>query len=418
MSKLNRIEQIKELAIYAKENFPFYQQKYENIDLNEIKTLEDIKKLPIVSATELIENSEQLICKNKRPYRVTSSSGTSGKPKIIYRNKEDTDQSVKVLETMLRMAGVTENDTVLIGQPFDMAHFGYLVLGGCERINAISIPIGISMSNEKYISMILMYKPTVICSSMSRVLSIIDLLKEKNVNSTPYVKTIILAGEPLTSSGKIKIEEYFHTAPYNFYGSEETDGLASDCYLHNGLHFFEDLFYMELLELDGIESQIKENRIGEMVLTSLYQKGVPLIRYRLGDIVEVEKAQCSCGCKRPLIRVYGRAKDSFTIFDGITIMAYQIEDVLKAYFNNMINYQIVVSNTPMGKEEVNVRLEIKDASELFSEDKLIDALWDCTEDLQGIRDTDQLIFSVSINLGNIDVTQRGKTKKIIDLRKK
>ena len=155
-----------------------------------------------------------------------------------------------------------------------------------------------------------------------------------------------------------------------------------------------------------------------MVLTSLYQKGVPLIRYRLGDIVEVEKAQCSCGCKRPLIRVYGRAKDSFTIFDGITIMAYQIEDVLKAYFNNMINYQIVVSNTPMGKEEVNVRLEIKDASELFSEDKLIDALWDCTEDLQGIRDTDQLIFSVSINLGNIDVTQRGKTKKIIDLRKK
>lgn len=415
---MNRIEQIKELVIYAKENFPFYQRKYENIDVNEIKTLEDVKKLPIVSATELIENSEQLICKNKRPYRVTSSSGTSGKPKIIYRNKEDTDQSVKVLETMLRMAGVTENDTVLIGQPFDMAHFGYLVLGGCERISAISIPIGISMSNEKYISMILMYKPTVICSSMSRVLSLIDLLREKNVNSTPYVKTIILAGEPLTSSGKIKIEEYFHTTPYNFYGSEETDGLASDCYLHNGLHFFEDLFYMELLELDGIEPQIKENRIGEMVLTSLYQKGVPLIRYRLGDIVEVEKVKCSCGCKRPLIRVYGRAKDSFTIFDGITIMAYQIEDVLKAYFNNMINYQIVVSNTPMGKEEVNVRLEIKDASELISEDKLIDALWDCTEDLQGIRDTGQLIFSVSINLGNIDVTQRGKTKKIIDLRKK
>ena len=415
---MERFECLMDLIAYAKENVPFYNRLYADIDITQIKSWKDLNILPIITANDIINHSNELKCISKRPYRVTSSSGTLGKPKIIYRNREDTEKSVEVLEEMLKMAGVTEDDTVLIGQPFDMAHFGYLVLGGCQKLNALSIPVGISMTNEKYISIIMNYKPTVICSSMSRLLTIINLLKERAIVGVPFVKTIILAGEPLNNSGIEKIKEYFHTTPYNFYGSEETDGLASDCQMHNGLHFFDELFHMELLKIEGVKPKIEGNKIGEIVLTSLYQKGVPLIRYRLGDIVEVEKEKCACGSIRPLIHVYGRAKDSFTIFDGITIMAYQIEDVLKNYFKSIINYQIVIFSQMPGFEEILLKIELKNQDEIYSESALINALWDCSEDLQGIRDTGQLKISVSVNQANISVTQRGKTKKVIDLRDK
>lgn len=412
------MEQLTDLLSYAINYIPFYKRLYAEIDLTQIKNWDDLKMLPMITANDLIAHSDELKSTGKGPYRVTSSSGTSGNPKIIYRNREDTQKSVEVLEEMLKMAGVTEEDSVLIGQPFDMAHFGYLVLGGCEKINAMSLPAGISMTNEKYMSLILGYRPTVICSSLSRLLSIIKLLQENMIESVPFVRKIILAGEPLNNPGVEKIIEYFHTIPYNFYGSEETDGLASDCQEHAGLHFFDDLFHMEIMEIEGIKPQKDGNRIGEIVLTSLYQKGVPLIRYRLGDIVEVDKDRCACGSKKPLIYVYGRAKDSFTIFDGITVMTYQIEDVLKRFFKDVINYQIVISSLLPGFEEILVKVERKSQDEDFDGDSLKDALWDSSEDLHGLRDTGQLKIRVSVNKGEICMTQRGKTRKIIDLRDK
>lgn len=415
---MEKIDQIVDLIAYAKKHIPFYGNLYDEIDITEIKTWDDLKKLPMITANDLITHSNELKSTGERPYRVTSSSGTLGNPKIIYRNRKDTQISVKVLEEMLRMAGVTGKDTVLIGQPFDMAHFGYLVLGGCEKINAMSIPAGISMSNEKYMSLILDYRPSVICTSLSRMLAIIKLLKENLIESVPFVKNIILAGEPLNDAGIEKITEYFHTVPFNFYGSEETDGLASDCMEHAGLHFFDELYHMELLEIEGIKPQKEENRIGEIVLTSLYQKGVPLIRYRLGDIVEVEKEMCVCGSKKPLIHVYGRAMDSFTIFDGITIMNYQIEAVLNHFFKDIMNYQVVISSLLPGVEEILIKIERKNRVKDFDEYDLLDLLWNSSEDLQGLRETGQLKIKVSVNKGEISMTQRGKTRKIIDLRDK
>lgn len=416
---MEKFKEILSMAVYAKNNIPFYQKLYADIDLTQLKDEKDIKLLPMITAEDIINNFEELRPINETPYRVTSSSGTLGKPKVIFRAKGDSKQSIEVLKQLLSMAGVKNDDTVFIGQPFDMAHFGYLVLGGCEKIGALAIPAGIAMTNVQYIDLIQLYKPSVICTSLSRLLAIIKLLQETHIDGLPFVKKIILAGEPVNLSGIEKIKSYFHTVPYNFYGSEETDGLAGDCEQHRGLHFFNDLFYMELLHMDGVQPSKKENQIGEAVITSLYQKGMPLIRYRLGDIIEIEQEKCSCGCEYPLIHVYGRAKDAFTLFDGITVMAYQIESALRTWRKDVINYQIVISSVVSGIEEICVKVELEGKSKEYSQDKfsLIEKLWSCSEDLTGIRATGHLRFRVSINQSDIVVTQRGKTKRIIDLRK-
>lgn len=413
---MENVKQLLEIINFAVNNFSFYARLYADIDLKQVKSWDDIKKLPMITADDLINHNIELKNPAWRPYRVTSSSGTLGKPKVIYRNREDTEISVGVLKELLEMAGVTAEDTVFIGQPFDMAHFGYLVLGGCEKLNAMSIPAGIAMSNERYLSLIMTYQPSVICSSLSRVLAIIRLLKEKAIESVPFVTKIILAGEPLNQTGIEKITEYFNTVPFNFYGSEETDGLAGDCCFHRGLHFFQDFFFMELLEVEGLKPQKEGNKTGELVITSLYQKGLPLIRYRLGDIVEVEQENCACGSTRPLINVYGRIKDSFTIFDGITVMAYQIEDVIKLYAANFTHYQIMISSLVPGFEEILIKIETKSQDEDIDEQALLEALWNCSEDLSGLRETGNLKIQVAVNTGTISMTQRGKTKKIIDMR--
>lgn len=414
---MEKLDKVLSIVRYAYKYIPFYQKLYKDINIDEIRTMEEFEKLPFITADDLIIHFDELKSTAGNLYRITSSSGTLGNPKVIYRTKEDTQQSVEVLEKLLSFAGVTSEDTVFIGQPFDMAHFGYLVLGGTERIGALAIPAGIAMTNEKYLSLIYLYKPTVICSSISRILTIIKLLREAKIESLPWVKTIILAGEPVTVSGIEKIKEYFHVLPYNFYGSEETDGLAGDCRMHAGLHFFNDLFYMELLKLGGVEPKKEGNRIGEIVLTSLYQQGVPLIRYRLGDIVEVEREKCICGCDKPLIHVYGRAEDAFSLFDGITIRAYQIEVVLNKFFSGILNYQIVISSETLGVEEVCIKVERRDSSAAYKEEELIDALWNCSEDLIGLRNTGHVKFRLSVDNGDIFITQRGKTKKIMDVRK-
>lgn len=408
--------QLVDMVKYAKKYIPFYRKLYEDVNPEEWKNIEDFEKLPIISANDLVTHFEELKSTDGNLYRVTSSSGTLGSPKVIYRTKKDTAKSVDVLEELLIMAGVTKEDSVLIGQPFDMAHFGYLVSGGLAKIGALAIPAGIAMSNEKYLSLIKLYKPSVICTSLSRILTVIKLLKEENIESVPWVRTIILAGEPVTESGIEKIKEYFHTVPFNFYGSEETDGLAGDCKYHAGIHFFDDLFHLELLELKGVKPKKEGNRIGEAVLTSLYQKGVPLIRYRLGDIIEVEKGKCQCGSERPLIHVYGRADDAFSLFDGITLRAFQIKMVLDQFFKDIMNYQIVLSTLVPGMDEVLVRIERKSKEDSFNEEEIIHTLWCCSEDLTGLREKGHVKFKLSVDQSDIVVTQRGKTRKIIDLR--
>ena len=415
MSSLKKLNDVLAKAVNYS---PFYKQLYSGINIGEMSSLEELTKLPIISAEDIIEHCTEFLPTTIQPYRVTSSSGTLGKPKTIYRSESDTAVSVEVLERLLKMAGVTNRDTVFIGQPFDLAHFGYLVYDACKKMQALAIPAGISISNEQFIQLIQHYKPTVLCTSISRLLVVIDILKSLNITKLSFVKKIILAGEPIQDKGIKIIEDFFNTTPFNFYGSEETDGLAGDCEYHSGLHFFEDLFYLELLPIDGLKPSKVGNRIGEAVITSLYQTATPLIRYRLGDIVEVDVQRCKCGSTYPLIKVLGRAKDALHLFDGITLMAYQIEKVLKVHLKEVVNYQIVASTLVPGIEELCIRIETPISENEYDQviTELSNDLWNSSQDLYAAKEAGTLRFKIEINQGNIEVTQRGKTRRIIDLR--
>ena len=411
-------EKLIKIVQYAGTHSPYYKKIFENanININEFKGIEDLSKLPIVTPEDLIDHGKEFVSDKAEIYRISSSSGTSLKPKTLYRTCKDTQISSVVLERLLKMAGLKKGDSIYIGQPFDMAHLGYLTMNACEKLGIMAIPSGLSQTNEKMIELIKYFKPTAIFTSVSRIKAIMEIIKGENIEKFS-VKHILLAGEPVLPADRKIIKDYWGVEPIDLYGSEETDGLAGGCG-DSGLHFMSDLYYLELLPVENAICDNENHKFGEAVITSLYSEGTPLIRYCLGDLIEYIPSKCSCGSEFPLIKVHGKIGDSITLFDGIKLYAYQVEDVLKEELNALSNYQAVCSTLVPGLEEIKIKVKTIDTIENVEEveNKISKMLWNSSLDVAASQEIGSLRFKVEINKEDLYVTKRGKTPRIIDFR--
>ncbi|KGO15604.1 MULTISPECIES: phenylacetate--CoA ligase family protein [Clostridium] len=411
-------EKLIKVVQHAGKHSSYYKRIFNeaNINVDEFKGIEDLSKLPIVTSEDLIKYGKEFACDDAEIYRVSSSSGTSHNPKSLFRTHNDTEMSSIVLERLLKMAGLKKGDSIYIGQPFDMAHLGYLTMNACERLGIMAIPAGLSQINEKMIDLISYYNPTAIFTSVSRMKAIISIIKSSDsINVNP--KHILLAGEPMLPADRKLIKDFWGVEPIDLYGSEETDGLGGGC-INGGMHFMSDLYYLELLPVENAKCVNNNHKFGEAVITCLYGEGTPLIRYRLGDLIELIPTKCSCGCELPLIKVHGRIGDSIVLFDGIKLYAYQVEDVLKGELINLSNYQIVCSTLVPGLEEVVVKVKTADEVENLEEveKSIVKKLWDSSLDLAASKEIGSLRFKVEINKEDLYMTKRGKTPRIIDFR--
>ncbi len=404
MYKNNEIE-LKEIVEKAYQT-EFYKTLYdmEHIDMSSFK----FEELPFVTQKDLILNWEKFKNNKKDIFRLSASSGTSNHPKVVFRTKLDFETSAKVMEEMMRAIGISKEDVVYIGQPFDLASFGYLVLEGCKQIGALAIPGGLGQSNEKMLEIIDWGKATVIMSSPSRMKKLMDileeddkkLLRERIVNK---IMKIIVAGEPLRKEEKVSLQKFWKCEVYDYYGSEETDSLGySKC--DEYITLMERYFKFEYIELPNTNKY-------ELVITSLYLEGTPLIRYKLGDVVERnEKGQ---------IKIVGKIYDVLYLYDGIKLYAFQIEDAIYSVLKREFKFQIVCKNIE-GIDVINVLIDAE-MGENYKEENIemtiAEAIWNASLDLEVCNSMKNLKIFVKLNSGEILMTRRGKTPKIIDERR-
>jgi phenylacetate-CoA ligase len=107
-------------------------------------------------------------------------------------------------------------------------------------------------------------------------------------------------------------------------------GTALECRAHEGLHYWADLFVVEIVDPDTLRP-VPPGRTGEMVVTSLRKEACPLIRYRTGDISRLLPDPCPCGCSMPRHdRLSGRA-DDMIIFRGVNIYPGQLTEIMQDY---------------------------------------------------------------------------------------
>lgn len=339
-------EKIVKQVKHVYENVKYYRDLMDEkgVKPEDIKGVEDIKKLPFLSKADLREAYPYGLLGTdlKNCVRIHSTSGTTGKRVVAFYTQNDVDLWDECCARALVAAGASNEDVVQVCYGYGLFTGGMGIHGGSHKLGSLTLPMS-SGNTERQIQFMMDLNATVLCCTPSYAAYIGETLAEKGYKPEDNkLKAGIFGAEPWTEEMRRSIEESLGIKAYDIYGLTEISGpgVAYECCEQNGMHINEDHFYVEVIDPDTGEV-LPEGSKGELVFTSLDKEAFPLLRYRTRDICVLNSDKCSCG--RTFVRMtkpMGRS-DDMMIIRGVNVFPSQIETVLlnEGYTPN---YQIVV----------------------------------------------------------------------------
>ena len=412
-----QLRRLKEAVKNAYENVPYYRKRLDsmNIKPDDIKTLEDIEKLPFTTKDDLREAYpfEMFAVPKKEIIEVHTSSGTTGKPTVSGYTRGDIEIWSEVMARGLSMAGIDDEDIIQNTHGYGLFTGGFGVHYGAQKIGATVIPISTGQT-KRQIEIMQDFGTTVMIFTPSYGLYLAEEIKDEGVDTRELgFKAIGFGAEMWTEEMRKEIESRFNAPAYNIYGLTEImgPGVGLECDEQDGLHIFEDHFYPEIVDPETLET-LPEGEKGELVLTTLTREGTPLIRFRTKDITRLKSGECGCG--RNLVkmdRITGRTDDMMKI-RGVSVFPSQIEKALLRIDGVEPHYQIIVTR-PHLMDELEVRVEASE--DLFSDE---------IKELVGIRTKienyihSEIGLRVKVTLSEPKTLPRseGKAVRVIDKR--
>ena len=410
-------EKLKKQVKHVYANVPYYRDLMDKkgVKPEDIKTLDDIKKLPFISKADLRETYPygMLAVPLSDCVRIHSTSGTTGKRVIAYYTQNDIDLWEECCARAIVAAGGSRDDIVQVCYGYGLFTGGSGLHGGAHKVGALTLPMS-SGNTDRQIQFMMDLKSTIICCTPSYAAYIGESLKEKGYKPEDNaLKAGIFGAEPWTEEMRRDIEKSLGIKAYDIYGLTETSGpgVAFECEEQGGMHINEDHFYAEIIDPETGEV-LPEGCEGELVFTSLDKEAFPLLRYRTRDLCVLSREKCSCG--RTFIRMAkpkGRS-DDMLIIRGVNVFPSQIETVLlnEGYAPN---YRIEVDRVN-NTDTLDVYVEL--SPEQFSdtvaditvkERKLASAI----QGMLGIHPVIHLVAPKSI------ARSEGKAVRVIDRRK-
>lgn len=346
---------------------PFYKQlfKENNISVDTIQTLDDIRKLPFTTKAQMRENYPfGLVAGDlKDAVRLHSSSGTTGNPTVIVHSQHDLDSWANLVARCLYMVGLRSSDVFQNSSGYGMFTGGLGFQYGAERLGALTVPAAAGNS-KRQIKFITDFGTTALHAIPSYAIRLAEVFQEEGIDprNDTRLTTLVIGAEPHTDEQRKKIEQMLGVKAYNSFGMSEMNGpgVAFECPEQNGMHFWEDCFFVEIIDPDT-EEPVPVGEIGELVLTTLDRDMMPLIRYRTRDLTRIIPGECPCGRTHIRIdRIKGRSDDMF-IIKGVNIFPMQVEKILVQFPELGSNYLITLSTRDY-QDEMAVEVELNDLS--------------------------------------------------------
>jgi phenylacetate-CoA ligase len=349
---------------------PFYSRKLIEAgvtDSSRIGGPDDLSRLPATTRQELTEDQaaappfgSNLSYSLDQYLRWHRTSGTQGRLLHWLDTKESWDWVVACWRSVLDAAEVTSRDRIFF--PFSFGPFLGFWAGwdAATQVGALSFS-GANQTSLQRLMTIIEFGPTVVCATPTYALHMAEIAEQEGLdlaNST--VEKLIVAGEPGGSVPEIRgvIERRWGAVVFDHAGATEVGPHSFSCSEGNALHVNEAEFIAEVWP----ENPKETTKRGELVLTNLGRVGSPVIRYRTGDLVEIDDSPCQCG--RPFIRLVGgmagRLDDMITI-RGVNVFPSAIEGTLRR-FEEVIEFRIEVSRIK-SLDEISVSVEV--ASDLI-----------------------------------------------------
>lgn len=337
-------KQVREIVRYAYDHVPFYHKKLSRLELRpeDIRTVEDLNKLPIVERDELQKNSEELISDGFDANRlfVASTSGSTGRPFFTYLSKKEREfRHAKLLRPHIVCGQKPWDKWVIIGPPHSNRKLAKL-----QKILGIYAPIFVSVFEHasKQLSAIEQLKPKVLDGYSS---SLFLLAREAEKKGAINVRPSFLmgGGELIDDADRRFLENIFAAPYYDQYASEEFQMLAWQCPAKNEYHVDADSVILQFVDGDG--SEVASGEKGEIVCTSLFNYAMPIIRYAVGDVgVPSEEKECDCGITFPLMKLIEGRKESMVVLpDGRSLSPLAIGDCMCAFrfFTYIYQYRFI-----------------------------------------------------------------------------
>jgi phenylacetate-CoA ligase len=211
-----------------------------------------------------------------------------------------------------------------------------------------------------------------------------------------------------------RIEAESGIKAFDIYGLTEIigPGVAMECPEQAGPHVFEDMFYPEIID-PATGQPVPDEQEGELVLTTLCKRAMPMIRYRTRDITALTTERCACGRTLRRLKRIARRTDDMLIIRGVNVFPSQIEAALLAVEGTLPHYQILVDRQK-GHDELEVQVEVTGA--VFGDtvgalEKLQTRLAQSIERVLGLRAEVRLVEPHTLQ------RSEGKAKRVIDRRK-
>ena len=334
------------LVDYVYHNVEFYRNKMQSMGMlpHDIKSIEDIDKLPFTTKDDLRDNYPfgLFAVPQSEIVRVHASSGTTGKATVVGYTRRDIDIWAECVARCLSMAGVTRNDIIQVAYGYGLFTGGLGAHYGAEQIGATVVPMSTGNS-KKLTTMMLDFGATAIACTPSYLLHITELLEQEGLVDQLKLKYAICGAEPWTEKMHKDIEERLHISAHDIYGLSEImgPGVACDCKFHKGLHVCEDHFYPEIIDSNTFKAK-KPGETGELVFTTLTKEGLPLIRYRTKDLTSIDYATCDCGRTSARISRFKGRVDDMLIIRGVNVFPSQVEAALIDVEEVSPHYMIIV----------------------------------------------------------------------------
>jgi phenylacetate-CoA ligase len=365
--KLESIEfsYFKNLFSYAKSHSALYRDKLKGMEVGDIKTFDDIKKVPFTYKEELRKWQENVEpfpyggllgvdIKDVCTFRQTS--GTTGKPVYVPESYESWQWRIESWCHILYMAGFRPRHRVFLPFGYNVYVAFWEAHYAAEKVGCEVIPGG-ALDTKGRVNKIIELKANAMTGTPTYCLNIAQEAMNMGIDPKSLgIERILGAGEPLPEATRKRIEETYGCHMFDHIGSTETCGYAGMCEAKKGLHIIEPFFLIELLDRETLSKEVAEGEEGVIVITPLGRRSFPVLRFNTMDVAIKGPSNCDCGrTSRKLMEIVGRVDDIRKI-RGVLFSPKTIEQLIRSEFPDIVEFEIVVTREDI-MDEITLRIE-------------------------------------------------------------
>ena len=400
---------LRETLLFARMNSPFYRNRLAGLDVEAMDSPDSMKQVCFTTSGDLQEKASHFLCVSQSEIsRIVTlqTSGTAGPPKRLFFTAAEQELTVDFFHHGMKAIASPGEKALILFPGERPGSVGDLLSRGLDRLGAFGIKHGFIVDLFPALSALQKQRIRCIAGLPHQVLALARYSEASDRSDEINIQSVVLSGDPVSDFVAAELKRIWGCQVFTHYGMTEM-GLAGgvECSALDGYHLREaDLFFEIVDPVTG--ELVPDGERGEIIFTTLTRRGMPLLRYRTGDISRFIPEPCPCGTAlRRMARIIDRIDSPVFLSKGGTLTVNALSDALLP-IPGMLDFTVdLLSGTP--SDELKITLHCLSAH--ASEERAVLSVLKSVSELNNVQ--------LTLEFGQTDSVSTGK-KKVRDLRRK